>query len=354
MKTAAAWRAGLATDPGLQRSVNEDRVLVDDALGMFLVVDGLGGHAAGEMAAETAVRAITGYLESAALEEKHDVEQNIRRAITAANNRIYELARENPEWQGMACVLTLAIAHDDCITFGHVGDSRLYLLWNGNLRKLTSDHSPVGEQEDFGELTEEQAMRHPRRNEVFRDVGSEPRESDDPQFIETRTFRFRHDAALLLCSDGLSDLLTSAEIASIVEHYDGDPDAITRDLVAAANAAGGKDNISVILVAGSEFLGSNSMTLDEARPRHATTRMRQPEKRWKSVVRNAVLILAGMILGVLLWTALERLLPRWYAPSAPTATHASEAIHGPDSKEPPNAASPADKKGQTASTPDEK
>jgi PPM family protein phosphatase len=276
------------------------------------------------MAAETAVRAITGYLESAALAGKRDVEENIRRAIAEANNQIYLLAQRNEEWLGMACVLTLAIAHEEQVTVGHVGDSRLYLLWNGNLRKLTSDHSPVGEQEEQGELTEEEAMQHPRRNEVFRDVGSQPHEAHDPQFIETRAFRFRQDAALLVCSDGLSDVLTSAEISAIAERYDGDPDSTARQLVEAANAAGGKDNISVVFVAGADFLGSNSGTFDGTRPRHATTRMRAPASRWKAVLRNTLLVIAGMILGVLLWTALERFTPHWPAPAAPNANHAPQ------------------------------
>lgn len=314
MNTAVTWRAGVATDPGLERQVNEDRVLVDDALGMFLVVDGLGGHAAGELAAETAIRAISGHLETAALEERRDVEENIRRAITEANNRIFELAQTNQDWRGMACVLTLAVAHEDRVTVGHVGDSRLYLVWNGNLRKLTSDHSPVGEQEEQGELTEEEAMQHPRRNEVFRDVGSQPREPHDPHFIETRTFRFRPDAALLLCSDGLSDVLTSAGISAIVERYDGDPEHTAKQLVAAANEAGGKDNISVVFVAGADFLGSESNTLVEVRPRHAATRMRETASRWRVVLRNLVWLLAGMILGVLLWTTFERFNPQWSAP----------------------------------------
>jgi PPM family protein phosphatase len=313
MKTAMAWRAGVATDPGLQRRINEDRALVDEALGVFLVVDGLGGHAAGELAAETAVRVITGQMESAALEERRDVEENIRRAITEANNEIYRLAQENEECRGMACVLTLAVAEEDRITVGHVGDSRLYLIWNGNLRKLTSDHSPVGEQEESGELTEEEAMQHPRRNEVFRDVGSQPHAPYDPQFIETRTFRFRHDAALLLCSDGLSDVLTSAQISAIVERYDGDPGSTARQLVEAANHMGGKDNISVVFVAGADFLGSDSNTLVEVRPRHASTRMRETPSRWRAVLRTALLLITGMILGILLWIALERLMPR--APS---------------------------------------
>ncbi len=338
MKTAAMWRAGVATDPGLQRSVNEDRVLVHDALNMFLVVDGLGGHAAGEMAAETAVRAISGFMESAALAGKHDVEENIRGAIAEANNQIYLLAQQNEHWRGMACVLTLAVAHEEQVTFGHVGDSRLYLLWNGNLRKMTSDHSPVGELEEQGELTEQEAMQHPRRNEVFRDVGSEPHEAYDAHFIETRTFRFRPDAALLLCSDGLSDLLTAGEIGAIVERYDGDPDNTAQQLVDAANLAGGKDNISVVFVAGSDFLSTNATPLGEAHPRHATTRMREPSSRWKAILRNSLVLVAGMILGVLLWIALERFIPHWPAAAAPSANHAPEASHAPDHVEEPGKA----------------
>jgi PPM family protein phosphatase len=323
MRTAAAWRAGVATDPGLQRTINEDRAIVDEALGIFLVIDGLGGHAAGEMAAETALRAITGHLEAAALEGRRDVEENIRRAITEANNQIYFLAQQNEDWRGMACVLTLAVADEERVTVGHVGDSRLYLIWNGNLRKLTSDHSPVGEQEEHGELTEEEAMQHPRRNEVFRDVGSQPHEPHDPQFIQTRTFRFRQDAALLLCSDGLSDVLTSSEISGIVERYDGDPDATARQLVEAANEAGGKDNISVVFVAGADFLGSDSNTLVEVRPRHAATRMRETKGRWRPALRNALLLIAGMILGILLWIAFERITGRAPLPQ-PGAAHTAE------------------------------
>ncbi len=123
----------------------------------------------------------------------------------------------------MACVLTLAVMEDDRVIVGHVGDSRLYLMWNGALRKLTSDHSPVGEREDRGELTELEAMQHPRRHEVFRDVGSRRREPDDAEFVEMKEFLFKPDAAILLCSDGLSDLVTSAEMCEIIERYDGDP-----------------------------------------------------------------------------------------------------------------------------------
>lgn len=146
MGVTAKWRSASATHPGRVRTDNQDRSYVDDNLGIFLVVDGLGGHAAGEKAAETALEVICGGLE----DETGDVRERIRSAIAAANNRILDLSDANEAWRGMACVLTLAVACKDKIIIGHVGDSRLYLIWNGSIRKLTSDHSPVGEREDAG------------------------------------------------------------------------------------------------------------------------------------------------------------------------------------------------------------
>jgi serine/threonine protein phosphatase PrpC len=163
MGVTTQWRSGAATDSGRLRTENQDRSLVDDDLGVFLVVDGLGGHAAGEKAAETAVESIRDELAASG----GDVAHRIRTAICAANNRICDLADANEAWRGMACVLTLAVVDGDKVCVGHVGDSRLYLVWNGVIRKLTSDHSPVGEREDRGELSEQEAMLHPRRHEVF-------------------------------------------------------------------------------------------------------------------------------------------------------------------------------------------
>ena len=302
MKTATQWRAGSASDPGLQRSINEDRVLVDEARGIFLVVDGLGGHAAGEIAAETAVHAIDETLSGTTPID----EEQIRFAITSANNRIFEQAGSDPALRGMACVLTLAVATGDRLLVGHVGDSRLYLLWNGKLRKITSDHSPVGELEDHGDINEAEAMQHPRRNEVFRDVGSYRREPDDPEFIEIKSIPFRPDAAVLLCSDGLSDLLTSAQITRLMERYSGNPGRIAAYLVEAANAAGGRDNISVIFIPGPEFIGSESDTLSDARPRHATTRMRGGKAGFSNVLRNILLLFGGMLIGLFLWRVIDR------------------------------------------------
>src|SRR5690242_8525578 len=132
---------GAATDIGRMRERNEDRYWIDSERGIFLVVDGVGGQAGGELAAETAVEAIREALSESLLEPA----ETIRNAIAYANNCIFALAQEHPEFHSMACVLTLALVQDGRITIGHVGDSRLYLICKGAIRKLTSDHSPAGE-----------------------------------------------------------------------------------------------------------------------------------------------------------------------------------------------------------------
>jgi serine/threonine protein phosphatase PrpC len=306
MNTAVAWRVAMASDTGLQRANNEDRVFVDETRGLFMVVDGVGGHAAGEKAAEAAVDIIPRQLELLA----GSMEDRVRSAITAANNEIFALSERHEEWRGMACVLTLAVVEDERITIGHVGDSRLYVAWNGTVKKVTCDHSPVGEQEDNGELTEVQAMAHPRRNEVFRDVGSRLHEGADEHFIEIKSIPFHPDAAILLCSDGLSDVLTSAEIGAIIDRFDGDPAEVTRLLVDAANEAGGKDNISVVFVAGPAFVGSASRSMSEARARHAITRMRGVSKAWKTWLGRVAWFVAGMIVGAIAWAVIERTVGR--------------------------------------------
>jgi serine/threonine protein phosphatase PrpC len=327
MAKTLEWRSATASDPGRMRAENQDRAYADDELGIFLVVDGLGGHAAGEKAAETAVEVIVETMRAEMAEGEADARDRIRRAITAANNRIFEEAADNETWRGMACVLTLAAVSDDKVIVGHVGDSRLYLTWNGAIRKLTPDHSPVGEREDAGELTEAEAMAHPRRNEVFRDVGSRRREPDEEDFIEVKEFLFKPDAAILLCSDGLSDLLTSAEMLEVIERYDGDPAQVAHELVEAANAAGGSDNITAIFVAGSEFLGNASPAAAEARARNAITKARDGLLRDSAAEQGAeqgssslskvarvlttrvAFLIYGFVLGVVLALAL-----RWPKP----------------------------------------
>src|SRR5450755_3512869 len=224
-------RCAGSSDPGRVRSNNEDAFHIDAERGLFLVVDGIGGQAAGEKAAEIAVQRVRARLER----QTGTIEQRVREAITMANNEILREARANPEFAGMACVLTLAVLENGGATVGHVGDSRLYLLRRGEIQKITHDHSPVGEREDNRELSELDAMSHPRRNEVFRDVGSEEHTPNDADFIEVKSFPFESDSAILLCSDGLSDQVPSAQIRAAIERHAGNPEAAVSELIEAAN-----------------------------------------------------------------------------------------------------------------------
>jgi serine/threonine protein phosphatase PrpC len=249
MASRTKLRCAGGTHPGLARSNNEDRFHCDPGRGILLVVDGIGGQAAGEKAADVAINMVRSRLER----ETGTAAERIREAITVANNEIFRLARTNPDWHGMACVLTVAVVEDGTVVIGHVGDSRLYKLRAGRIQKVTHDHSPVGEREDSNDLSEADAMRHPRRNEVYRDAGTEEHTPDDPEFIELIRIPFEDDSALLLCSDGLTDQVTSTAILRIVTHEAGNPDAAIEELIDSANRAGGKDNVSVVIAEGPLF-----------------------------------------------------------------------------------------------------
>jgi PPM family protein phosphatase len=239
------------SDVGRRRSENEDRFFIDAQHGIFLVVDGLGGHAAGERAAEIAVDII-----SARLSRRTGAsDKRIQEAFALASTEIFEAASRHPGWAGMACVATVALIEEDHVTVGHVGDSRLYLLTPGKMKKITRDHSPVGELEDSQRLSEDAAMRHPRRSEVYRDLGSTSHTPNDTDFVEIHTFALPQPAALLLCSDGLTDQMTAAEIRQLIEIYAGNPEKAARALVEAANEAGGKDNVTVVLVETEDYAG---------------------------------------------------------------------------------------------------
>jgi serine/threonine protein phosphatase PrpC len=294
MAVKTRLRSAAASDPGKRRKNNEDRYYVDPDRGIYAVIDGVGGHAAGETAAAVAVDVIRERLER----QTGTPEERLREAITLANNEILRLSRSRLEWAGMACVLTVALVEDDIVTIGHVGDSRLYLLRPGEIRKVTHDHSPVGEREDLGEISEEEAMRHSRRNEIYRDVGSSEKEPDDPGFIEIETFPMSPDGLLLLCSDGLTDLVSSTAIRAGVERYAPDFDAAVNALIGAANAAGGKDNITVVIAAGPEY-----KTEYEPESRHAARGVRSPVaitevRKPGPFARRWAFLLYGLLLGI--------------------------------------------------------
>ena len=230
------------SDPGRVRTNNEDLPVLDAERGVFGVIDGVGGHAAGELAAAIARDVILQRL----ARPLGTPAERVREAIAIANNEIFRRAASEPALAGMTCVVTLAVVTDGRVTVGHVGDSRLYKLRPSGLRKLTHDHSPVGEREDAREIGEMEAMQHPRRHEVFRDVGSALRDKDEPDYVEVIDDTFEDDAAILVCSDGLTDMIPSATIDRVVRLHAGDAAAVTTALVAAANEAGGRDNVTVV------------------------------------------------------------------------------------------------------------
>jgi serine/threonine protein phosphatase PrpC len=316
--------------PGLRRDNNEDRFHVDAERGVFFVIDGVGGHAAGERAAEIALSMLRSRLER----ETGSVADRVREAIAVANNEIYESALRDPGLTGMACVLTVAVVHDGLVTVGHVGDTRLYKVRRGSLRKITHDHSPVGDREDRGEITESEAMQHPRRNEIFRDVGSEPHSPADEGFIETVETDFEADSALLLCTDGLTDLVSAARIRDIVVRNAGAPGLVVQQLLEAANEAGGKDNVSVVFVEGPRFAGTTercehaaaAVDADGAStapwfrrsPGHKAIRAAVSAlaaSRWSMLALGCVLG-AALVLAALAWTTSVPLYVRGLLPAA--------------------------------------
>lgn len=232
-----ALRAGAATDVGLVRSNNQDQLLCADPL--FAVADGMGGAAAGEVASAIAVEALARHFASAEVEGP----DALRQATQAANRAVWEAALANPDRRGMGTTLVaLALIDAEHLAVVNVGDSRLYLLRDGELRQVTADHNLVAELVAEGRISEEEAEMHPRRNIMTRALGVEP-EVDVDLFIETPLAGDRY----LLCSDGLSRELRDHQIASLLSRF-ADPTDAARELVEEAKRRGGNDNVTVVVV----------------------------------------------------------------------------------------------------------
>jgi protein phosphatase len=232
---------GSATDIGLVRTKNQDQVLVSP--GLYAVADGMGGHAAGEVASATAISA----LEAAFGAGDQRSAESLVTAARAANRAVWEQARNNRGMLGMGTTLVaLAVVEKDDGTSGlavaHVGDSRLYLLRGQSFRQLTIDHSLVQELIDDGQITVAQAAVHPQRHVLTRALGVEP--SVEVDVIDLSP---RYGDRYLLCSDGLSREATDEQIAAVLTRF-SDPNEAAKELVALANSRGGNDNITVVVV----------------------------------------------------------------------------------------------------------
>lgn len=237
------------TDMGRQRTNNEDAFvaeLLDAHTVLAVAIDGVGGYEGGEVAAEIAQREIPAYLKEFNRGERMEL---LKQAVVDANNAIYERRQTDTARANMSCVLTSALIDTErkVVDMVHVGDTRLYQFHHGKLVKLSHDHSLIGYREEMGDLTEEQAMHHPQRNVISRDVGSARHEVGDHDFLESEELPLLPNSIFLLCSDGLTDLITSKQIVAILGQSVSLEEK-AQMLIDAANEAGGKDNVTVVLV----------------------------------------------------------------------------------------------------------
>jgi protein phosphatase len=223
-----------ASDTGRKRRRNEDSYVVAPPL--FAVADGMGGAQAGEVASKLAAAAVEdtdpGTLSGP---------ERLVSLIQEANRRVYARASSDPTTSGMGTTMTVAIVDGHTVTIGHVGDSRAYVVRGGELEQLTEDHSLVNELLKSGKLSREEAETHPQRSVITRAVGTDPDVDVDAFTVEAG-----EGDVFLLCSDGLTDMVTDSDILDVVEKHRDDLDRATKALVSAANRGGGEDNITVI------------------------------------------------------------------------------------------------------------
>jgi PPM family protein phosphatase len=260
------------TDTGRQRRDNEDSAYVRAPL--FVVADGMGGAQAGEVASALAVEEFQRPLADAGTPE-----QRLADRVQSANRRIYETAQSAHEQAGMGTTLTAAYLDDADLAIAHVGDSRAYIFRDGSLARLTQDHSLVEELVRRGKLTEEQAAEHPQRSIITRALGIE----NDVE-VDTWTFPVRAGDVVLMCSDGLTSMIGEDQIAAVLGS-EPDLDRAGERLIAEANAAGGRDNITVVLFrledVGGDVAGDQPTEVGLAVPRDVGSagRSEQPTER---------------------------------------------------------------------------
>ena len=285
-------RAGASTDVGLVRQRNEDAYVADYPL--FAVADGLGGHLGGEVASRVAVDTLTDAAKGDGPDE--GIPDRLRSAIQRANAEVSERASKDQRLTGMGTTITAVIAGHDRIFLGHVGDSRAYLLRDGELRPLTEDHSLVQRMVREGRLTPEQAEIHPQRSVLTRALGI-----DDELEVDQATVEVTAGDRLLLCSDGLTSMVADELIRKILAGHD-DPQAASQALVEAANSAGGQDNITTVVLDVQEAAEPAPAQPADAAARDAhsrdwTARPAQRGRRLAVMIGVPVLLVAALLVG---------------------------------------------------------
>ena len=231
------------SDIGRVRTNNEDSLWVDEPQGLLIVADGMGGHAGGEVASTVAIEAIVSHMQEnlARSDTAGQAMMLLQAAIRRADEAIWTAARARRELRDMGTTVVLALCRGDQAHIAHVGDSRAYLLQQGELRPLTEDHSVVAELITAGQLTPKKARVHPLRHLITRHLGSRTAVAD------LHTVTWGHGDYLLLCSDGLTTMVEDRHIQNLILREGTDIQAACEALIGQANANGGQDNISVIL-----------------------------------------------------------------------------------------------------------
>jgi protein phosphatase len=240
------WAAG-GSDIGSRRADNEDALLCDPERGLFIVCDGMGGHAAGEQASAAAVRTLDAELSSerlhaAVAEGEKAIWVLLYEALLAANAAILQVAEEHREWAGLGTTAVLVFLHDDKLYVANVGDSRAYLVRSKHVEVLTRDQTVVATLVADGEITEEEAREHPLRNRLTMVLGTHDTLEPGLTF-----FTLRAGDRLVLCTDGLWGLIDDNDLADIAR-YSAAPNEAVYALIAAADDAGGSDNITTIVI----------------------------------------------------------------------------------------------------------
>jgi len=244
------FKIGAMTDVGKVRAINEDSFSAAQDLGLFMVADGLGGQNAGEVASKMAIEIVKGHVdtnEDRLVEEyKEEFSRDTNRMLSGirlANSAIYEAGQNNSEQQGMGTTISSVRIMGDVLSLAHVGDSRIYRIRGARLERLTADHSLVEEELKLGLITEEEAAQSKHKNVITRALGAEEAVAIDAD----EQVLFDRDK-ILLCTDGLTDMVGEEDIERIILHNGDDPQRACEELVDTANEKGGIDNITVILV----------------------------------------------------------------------------------------------------------
>lgn len=248
--------AGLS-DIGKERDANEDSYLCDVERRLFVVADGMGGRAAGDEASKAVIAALGGILTSEKIAEAMggsdgSAVELLRESFRKANEAVLAKAEEHPEWKGMASTVVVALLDGGVLHIANLGDSRAYLVRDGRARLLTKDHSVAAVLYEQGQFTEEEARTHPLRNQLTASLGL-----PDPEDPAYASVELRSGDRVILCSDGLWDMLSDMEIARLVCSYP-DPETAASALIDAANDSGGLDNITAVVA----FIQSSSPVAD--------------------------------------------------------------------------------------------